>query len=438
MTTATTSAAISALSAREIVRRVGAGDLTVEAVAKSCIETIAAREPVLQAWAFFDPDLVLRQAKALDKAGTKGALHGLPIGVKDVLDTADMPTEMGSVIYKGHRPAIDAASVAQLRGQGALMLGKTVTAEFAGVTAGPTINPFSPSRTPGGSSSGSAAAVAAGMCPIAFGTQTGGSIHRPSSFCGIVGYKPTYGGVSRAGLKLAAETLDTIGLLGRDIDSVELVAAALLNRKPSDATLPKPRIGLCRTPLWTTADPATVEAVEDAAARLAQAGAQVSELKLPKDFEALAEARDGINNYERARSMAVEWAHHADKISPKLAEIVRKGQAMSYDDYLWAARTTADCRALLNGIIADYDILLAPCVPGEAPEGLAWTGDTRFQSFWTMLHAPSMSLPTHKGPHGLPVSIQLIAPMWQDAKLFAASRWVAQILGVTTLGVTTP
>lgn len=432
MTTATTSAAISALSAREIVRRVGAGDLTVEAVAKSCIETIAAREPILQAWAFFDPDLVLRQAKALDKAGTKGALHGLPIGVKDVLDTADMPTEMGSVIYKGHRPAIDAASVAQLRGQGGLMLGKTVTAEFAGVTAGPTTNPYDAKRTPGGSSSGSAAAVAAGMCPIAFGTQTGGSIHRPSSFCGIVGYKPTYGGVSRAGLKLAAETLDTIGLLGRDIDSVELVAAALLNRKPSDATLPKPRVGLCRTPLWTTADPATVEAVEDAAVRLAQAGAQVSELKLPKDFEALAEARDGINNYERARSMAVEWANHEGKISPKLAEIVRKGQAMSYDDYLWAARTTADCRALLNGIIADYDILLAPCVPGEAPEGLAWTGDTRFQSFWTMLHAPSMSLPTHKGPHGLPVSIQLIAPMWQDAKLFAASRWVVETLGVTT------
>ena len=429
---ASTTTPISALPAREILRRVGNGDLTVEAVAKSCIETIEAREPELQAWAFFDPDLVLRQARALDKAGTKGALHGLPVGVKDVLDTADMQTEMGSPIYQGHRPTIDAASVAQLRGQGALMLGKTVTAEFAGVTPGPTTNPFDVQRTPGGSSSGSAAAVAAGMCPVAFGTQTGGSIHRPSSFCGIVGYKPTYGAVSRAGLKLAAETLDTIGLLGRDIDTVELVAAALLNRAPSETTIPKPRVGLCRTPLWTTAEPATVEAVEDAAARLAQAGATVTELKLPKDFEALAEARDGINNYERARSMAVEWANHAGEISPKLAEIVRKGQAMRYDDYLWAARTTADCRALLNRLIADYDILLAPCVPGEAPIGLEWTGDTRFQSFWTMLHAPSMSLPTHKGPHGLPVSIQLIAPLWQDAKLFAASRWVAETLGAAT------
>jgi Asp-tRNA(Asn)/Glu-tRNA(Gln) amidotransferase A subunit family amidase len=428
---ATTSAAISALSAREIVRRVGAGELTVEAVAKSCIAQIEAREPTLQAWSFFDPDLVLRQARALDKAASKGALHGLPIGIKDVFDTADMPTEMGSPIYKGHRPAIDAASVAEARRAGALILGKTVTAEFAGVAPGPTTNPFDGKRTPGGSSSGSAAAVAAGQCPVAFGTQTGGSIHRPASFCGIVGYKPTYGAISRAGLKLAAETLDTVGLLGRDLDSVELVAAAMLHRAPSEAILPKPRIGLCRTPLWSTAEPATVEAVEDAAVRLAQAGAQVSELKLPADFEALAEARDGINNYERARSMAVEWANHADQISPKLAEIVRKGQAMGYDEYLKAATATAHCRALLNKLIADYDILLAPCVPGEAPEGLGWTGDTRFQSFWTMLHAPSMSLPMHKGPHGLPISIQLIAPLWQDAKLFAASRWVADALGAS-------
>jgi len=431
VTTATTSAAISALSAREIVRRVASGDLTVEAVAKSCIAQIEAREPTLQAWSFFDPDLVLRLARALDKAATKGPLHGLPIGIKDVFDTADMPTEMGSPIYQGHRPAIDAASVAQARQAGALILGKTVTAEFAGVAPGPTTNPHDAKRTPGGSSSGSAAAVAAGQCPVAFGTQTGGSIHRPASFCGIVGYKPTYGAISRAGLKLAAETLDTVGLLGRDLDSVELVAAALLHRAPSEATLPKPRIGLCRTPLWSTAEPATVEAVEDAAARLAQAGAQVSELKLPAAFEALAEARAGINNYERARSMAVEWAHHADQISPQLADLVRKGQVMGYDDYLKAATATAHCRALLGGIIADYDILLTPCVPGEAPEGLGWTGDTRFQSFWTMLHAPSMSLPTHKGPHGLPISIQLIAPLWQDAKLFAASRWVAGTLGAS-------
>ena len=429
MTASATSAAISALSAREIVRRVGAGDLTVEAVARSCIEGIQAREPVLQAWSFFDPDLVLRQAKALDKAGAKGALRGLPLGIKDVFDTADMPTEMGSPIYKGHRPAIDAAAVAEARRAGALMLGKTVTAEFAGVAPGPTTNPLDPKRTPGGSSSGSAAAVAAGQCPVAFGTQTGGSIHRPSSFCGIVGYKPTYGAISRAGLKLAAETLDTVGLLGRDVDSVELVAAALLHRDSSAEVMAKPRVGLCRTPLWTTAEPATVEAVEDAAARLAQAGAKVSELTLPKDFDALAEARDAINNYERARSMAVEWAAHADLISPKLSEIVRKGQAMTYGEYLKAAVATAHCRARLNAIIVDYDILLAPCVPGEAPEGLAWTGDTRFQSFWTMLHAPSMSLPTHRGPRGLPVSIQLIAPMWRDAELFAASRWVADVLG---------
>jgi amidase len=428
----TSSASISALPAREILRRVADGDLSVEAVAESCIDRIEAREPALRAWSFFDPELVRRQARALDRAGARGPLHGLPIGVKDVLDTADMPTEMGSPIYQGHRPAIDAASVAQLREAGALVLGKTVTAEFAGVTPGPTTNPFDPKRTPGGSSSGSAAAVADGMCPVAFGTQTGGSIHRPSSFCGIVGYKPTYGSVSRAGLKLAAETLDTIGLLGRDIDSVELVAAALMNRASSEAVLAKPRVGFCRTPLWTTAEPAAVEAVEDAAARLAQAGAQVRELKLPVDFEALAEAREAINNYERARSMAVEWAHHADRISPKLAAILRKGQEMPYEDYLKAATATAACRALLNGLIADYDILLAPCVPGEAPLGLDWTGDTRFQSFWTMLHAPSMSLPTHTGPNGLPISIQLIAPMWNDAKLFAASRWAMEKLGAWT------
>src|SRR6266508_1460233 len=242
--------ALNELSATEIARRIAAGETTCEAVVRDHLARIQEREPIVHAWVNFDPDHALRQARLLDKGPVRGALHGVPIGVKDVIDTIDFPTEMGSPIYAGHRAPCDSACVALVRRAGAVILGKTVTAEFAGMFPGPTTNPHNPAHTPGGSSSGSAAAVADHMVPAAFGTQTGGSVLRPAAFCGVVGYKPTFNLINRSGIKFAAETLDTVGLIARSVDDVDLVTATLVNRTPSlGKTLPRaPRFGLCRTP----------------------------------------------------------------------------------------------------------------------------------------------------------------------------------------------
>lgn len=415
------------LSASEIARRVAAREITAEEVVGDCLARIETREPQLHAFAHVDRELALRQARALDRGPHRGALHGVPVGIKDVIDTADQPTQMGSPIYRGHRAACDAACVALLRAAGAVILGKTVTAEFAGMTAGPTVNPHDPARTPGGSSSGSAAAVADFMVPAALGTQTGGSVLRPAAYCGVIGYKPTFGAFNRAGLKFAAESLDTIGLIARTIDDIALITSVLLGDKPG-ATVPlgaAPKIGLCRTPLWDTAQPETRHAIEDAAARLAQAGAQMREVVLPEDFAGLrAAARETINNYERSKSMAAEWASHRDLISAKLARCIELGMEMPYRDYLAAIALAESCRAPLPAVFEGMDLLLAPCVKGEAPLGLDSTGDPSLQAIWTILHVPTMSLPTHRGPNGLPVGIQLIGRRHDDQRLFAGARWV--------------
>jgi amidase len=359
-------------------------------------------------------------------------LHGVPIGVKDVIDTVDMPTEMGSPIYRGHRPACDAACVALARAAGAIILGKTITAEFAGMAPGPTTNPHNPGHTPGGSSSGSAAAVADHMVPAAFGTQTGGSVLRPAAYCGVIGYKPTFNLFNRAGLKFAAESLDTIGLITRSIEDVELLTAVLVGRQPAaprrlDAA---PRIGVCRTPLWDSAQPETKGAVEDAAKRLAAAGAEVRDVITPEPFERLYEAaRETINNYERAKGMAAEWAGHSGAISKVLSDRIKRGMEMPHKDYIAALRLGEDCRAQLANIFGANDVLIAPCVRGEAPVGLELTGDPAFQAFWTVLHVPTMTLPTHRGPNGLPVGLQVIAPRYEDERLFAGARWIYERLG---------
>jgi Asp-tRNA(Asn)/Glu-tRNA(Gln) amidotransferase A subunit family amidase len=420
------------LPATEIARRIAAGEITAEAVVGDCLGRIAAREPELHAFAHVDAELALGQARALDRGPIRGALHGVPIGIKDNIDTADQPTQMGSPIYRGHRPASDAACVALLRAAGAIILGKTVTAEFAGMTAGPTVNPHNREHTPGGSSSGSAAAVADLMLPAALGTQTGGSVLRPAAYCGVIGYKPTFGAFNRAGLKFAAESLDTIGLIARTLGDVALVTSVLLGGK-TGAVAPlgaAPAIGLCRTPLWDTAQPETRHAVEDAAARLARAGAAVRDVMLPAAFAGLrTAARDTINSYERSRSMAAEWASHRDRISPKLTRCIELGLDMAYEDYLAAIKLGESCRAQLPALLEGFDVLLAPCVNGEAPLGLDSTGDPGLQAIWTILHVPTLSLPTHRGPNGLPVGIQLIARRHDDRRLLACARWMEEKLG---------
>jgi Asp-tRNA(Asn)/Glu-tRNA(Gln) amidotransferase A subunit family amidase len=424
------------LSASGIARATIAGEATCEEVVRNCLDRIAARENEIHAWATVDAELALRQARALDRSPRRGVLHGVPIGVKDIIDTADLPTEMGSPIYRGHRPATDAACVALARAAGAVILGKTVTCEFAGMTPGVTTNPHNTAHTPGGSSSGSGAAVADFMVPAAFGTQTGGSVLRPASYCGVFGFKPTFGAFNRRGVYPAAESLDTIGLIARSLDDIELLSAVLELRTPSaPPPVDRPlRIGLCRTPLWSRAQPETVTAVEDAAERLGKARAELRDVVLRKEFAGLRDAaRETINNYERAAAMAHEWSSDRDRISERLRKRLELGRAMAHADYLAALRLGEDCRARLSEIFADLDLLLAPCVNGEAPHGLGETGDPGFQAIWTILRTPALSLPTHRGPNGLPVGIQLVGRQHDDRHLFACARWVWQQLGAPEL-----
>jgi amidase len=420
------------LTVTEIVAKIAAGEMTCEAVTRDCIERIIAREPVVKAWVKFNPELALAQAHALDCEPRRGALHGVPIGIKDVIDTFDMPTEMGSPIYRGYRPTADAACVALLRRAGAVILGKTATCELAGMAPAATTNPHDPAHTPGGSSSGSAAAVADVMVPAALGTQTGGSVLRPSSFCGVFGYKPTYNTFNKAGLKPAAESIDTIGWIARSIEDIALLTAVLGMDEPQPlrSISAAPRIGLCRTELWDAAQPETKSAVENAAAALSKAGAVVRDVDLPGEFTGLpALARGTINHFERAACMAFEWDNHRGALSPQMRRYIENGLKTSRVDYVAAWRRVEQCRTLLLKVFDGIDVLLTPCVPGEAPKGLASTGDPSMQAMWTALHTPTMTLPTHRGPNNLPVGIQLVAQRYGDDRLFACARWIWDRIG---------
>jgi Asp-tRNA(Asn)/Glu-tRNA(Gln) amidotransferase A subunit family amidase len=419
------------ISAVEIVERTTSGATACEQVASACLARVEAREPVVKAWSFIDPDLVLREARALDGRTTRGPLHGVPIGVKDIIETADMPTQMGSPIYRGYRTPSDASCVALLRAAGALIFGKTVTCEFAGPTAGVTTNPHNSARTPGGSSSGSGAAVADYMVPFGFGTQTGGSVQRPSSFCGIVGYKPSFGLINPQGVKPAAESLDTLGLMVRTVEDAALFMRVLTNGEPvqwlSDDT--PIRIGLCRTYAWVDAEEATRNAVEDAGRRLEKAGFSIRDVDLPSPCEELPKTREIINDFERARGMAWEWSAHAAQISEALAKSIRNGLAMPRPRYIEALERITLCRERAAAMFADVDVLLTPTANGEAPLGLANTGDHRFQSIWTQLRTPAVTLPTHSGPNGMPVGIQLIGPLYADDRLLAIAQRIFAVLG---------
>ena len=416
---------LNALSANEIADGVRSGTFSAEAVTQACLDRINAREDSVMAWEFLDPELALSQARAVDAAPEKGMLAGVPVGVKDIIDTRDMPTGMGSPVYDGHRPSVDAACVARLRSAGAIILGKTVTCEFAGLTPRKTVNPLDPTRTPGGSSSGSCAAVADLMTPVALGTQTGGSVLRPSSYCGIIGFKPSFDTFSLKGVFPAAESLDTLGLHARTIDDIELVTSALLSRdhKPAPEMPRPPVVGLCKTWMWDDAQPESRAAVEAAAEALKAAGANIRDLDLPEEFEWLGDVRGIINARERAAVMAGEWETDRDRLSEQLRNTVQAGLDTPFEEYLDAMYLMETCRARMNQAFEGCDVLLTPAVDGEAPIGLDDTGSPRFQALWTMLHVPTITLPTHTGPNGLPVGIQLVAPYRADRALMAIVRW---------------
>jgi len=408
------------LGAVEAVKAIEAGTLTSEKLVMDCLERIAEREPAVKAWVHLDKALALKQAKAAD-AATGGVLRGVPIGVKDIIDTHDMPTGHNSAIFTGKVPFGDAACVALCRSANAVIMGKTVTTEFANRHPGPTTNPHNAAHTPGGSSSGSAAAVADGHVPLAFGTQTGGSVIRPAAYCGVVGYKPTFNDFSRVGIKMQCHSLDTLGLMARSLDDIALFRGAVLSLPPVaiDRNVSAPRVGFCRTPIWDHAEPDTQALLEKVAAKLG-----ATEVAFAPEFGDILEDCVAISGWESARNYADERLRNPDKLSRELTEVLNKGLAVTLERYIAAQRKAVAFKAHIDSLFDQVDVLLCPSAPGEAPKGQEFTGDPRFNSIWTLAGAPCVTLPIGTGDSGLPLGVQLVGLRHADDKLLSVAQWV--------------
>jgi amidase len=418
------------LSASEAAARIREGELTSEALVRSCLERIDAHEAQVKAWVHLDRDFALAQARQCDKSASRGPLHGVPFAAKDIMDTADLPAEYGSPIYKGNRPKADAACVALSRAAGGVLLGKTVTTEFASrIPLGNTTNPHNPRHTPGGSSSGSAAAVADLMVPLAFGTQTVGSVIRPAAFCGCIGYKPSFGEVSTQGVKQNTASFDTVGLFARTVEDLTLFRAALTGFAPQSlAAIPVNglKIGFCRM-FWDRAEEYAKKFLEQAANALAKAGAKVAEVDLGQPFERFETMGRRINDYEFSRGLTWERLHHWDLLAEFTRDKLTKWLDISYEQYREAEDVLGKCRAHLADTMKEFDLLLTPSAPGEAPAGLTSTGDTSFNILSTWSYTPCITLPVFTGPSGLPVGIQLIGHRNQDHRLLEGAQAVYRL-----------
>ncbi|HXZ93567.1 MAG TPA: amidase [Burkholderiales bacterium] len=430
-------------TATDAARAIREGALSSEELVQACLEHIRATEPTVQAWTFLDEAHALAQARAADQGRRSGqpvgALCGVPVGVKDIFDTADMPTENGTVLHRGRAPHKDAAAVARLRAAGAVILGKTVTTECAYFSPGKTRNPHNPEHTPGGSSSGSAAAVAAGMVPLALGSQTNGSVIRPAAFCGTFGFKPTHGLVPRSGVLKLSRTLDHVGVFARTLEDVALLAEELVGYDEDDpdtrmqARIPftalaaeeppvEPLLAFIRTPQWERAEPETREAFDELVAAL---GSRIEEVEL---FPSASEAWDWhrtIMEAEMAANLEREWRHGRDKLSERLRALIERGRDIRAVDYQRAVASGAQLQESFEDLfIQRYDAILTPSAPGAAPRGLASTGDPAFCSLWTLSGLPSINLPIMRSANGLPLGVQLVGRRHFDGRLLRTARWL--------------
>ena len=411
------------LTAVELLERLARRELTAKAVVHGLLEHIDSREPAVQAWTCLDREVALAAAHELDRGAIRGPLHGLPFGVKDVFDTCDLPTEYGSPIYAGHQPRADAGVVALARKAGGLILGKTVTTEFATFPPGKTRNPHNPEYTPGGSSSGSAAAVADGMVPVAFGTQTVGSTIRPAAFCGTTGYKPTYALLPTVGIKPISYCLDTVGLFAKTVADLALVTGALSGRAlavPADPTAP--RIGLCLTPQWPHAQPEVQQLFAGLGNVLSHASAKVTDFVLPALYAQLHDAQSLIWDYEVARCLTSEYERHRDLIREPLRSQLARGLEISPAEYDAAMSLAREGRRQFADAMGELDVLVVPSSKGEAPKGLAATGLPTFNRTWTLLHVPCVHVPHGRGPNGLPIGFQVVGRIGDDARTLAAAH----------------
>ena len=415
---------LQAMSATQAALMLQRRELRAEDYMRACLERIQAREDDVHAFAHLDAVSALAQARALDAGPVRGPLHGLPVGVKDVIDTSDLPTTLGSLLYAGRRPVSDAACVALCRDAGGLIAGKTVTTEFAYFRPGPTANPHHLLHTPGGSSSGSAAAVADCLVPLALGTQTAGSIIRPAAFCGIVGYKPSLGRVSTMGFANTAPSLDVIGGFGRTVDDAALLGATLTSDPRLMTTrLDGPlRVGLFQSPAWDQADLDVHRCWEIATAALARQGIQCVDKHAPDGYEALARLQVDVMSFEMARSFSHDRLRHREALSAVLQSLLDQGAAIPGDVHARHLLAMQEWRQRVDAWLADVDVLLTPSSLGAAPRGLDSTGDPLFCRMASLIGLPALHLPLTLNPAGLPIGLQLVGRRYEDARLMAAGR----------------
>ncbi|HEX6214758.1 MAG TPA: amidase [Vicinamibacterales bacterium] len=437
---------LAALTLSQAAADVREGRISSVELVTDCLKRIDEVDAEVQAWAFLDRDHALRQAQVLDlhrqNGGALGALHGVPIGIKDIFDTGDMPTELGSPLWSGRTPRRDAAAVARLREAGAVIMGKTVTTEYAYFHPGKTRNPHDPGRTPGGSSSGSAAAVAAAMVPGAIGSQTNGSVIRPAAFCGVVGFKPTHGLIPRSGALMLSRTLDHVGVFARAVEDVALLAETLAGydaddpdtrpvaRPPfaavagSEPPLP-PRFAFVRSPAWKHAEPV----LGDAFAELVDAlGEQASTVEPGASFDQAIDLHRTVMEVEMAHNLHRDYEQGRDQLSAPLRQIIERGREWKAVDYMRAVAAIEPMNNALVGVFDEYDAILTPAAPGEAPRGLESTGNPVFCTIWTYLGMPAVTLPLLRSEAGLPIGVQLVGRRGNDARLLRSAHWLVKTL----------
>lgn len=433
------------LGAREAADAIRAGKFSSEELIQACLERIGQFDEEIGAWEHLDPGLALDQARLADENRQKGRptgpLHGVPVGIKDIIDTCDLPTECGTPLYAGRTPSRDATVVSALREAGAVILGKTVTAELAVYTPGRTRNPHNPELTPGGSSSGSAAAVASFMCPLSLGTQTNGSMIRPAAFCGVYGFKPSFGRISRRGILSLSRPLDTVGAFARNLDDLALISDVLMVYDEDDPDMrprarpaishivsepppAEPRLAFVRTPVWDRADQATKDAFREL---LEQIGDRCDVIDLPASFDGAHNDLKLIMEADLAKNLDSLYRKGGDKISEKLRGMIDQGQRVLATGYNGALDRIDTYNAVLDEYFIDYDAILTPSAPGEAPD-VTSTGDPSFCTIWTLCGTPALNLPVFLGPQGLPMGAQLVGSRGDDARLFRTARWLVDLL----------
>ena len=421
------------LSASEALSRMRSGMLSSEALVRACLDRAEIREPQVRAWCHIDPERVMAEARARDQAKAKPVLNGVPIAFKDMILTQDMPTQYNSPIYRGFSPGIDAACVMTLRAAGAVVFGKNDTVEFGAIgRRALTRNPHDLARTPGGSSSGSAAAVADFHVPIALGTQTGGSIMRPASFCGVYGMKPTWNLVCNEGAKMFAPTLDTIGWFARSAQDLALIYD-VFDPEPAVGTtldVARARIAICRTPVWQHAEPGTRQALAGAADLLRAAGATIVDLELPSIFGQLPELQDLIMAAEGRGTFLSEYRAHYDQLDSRFRRHVENADGYTRGQLRSAYDVAASCRAIFDDIAAGYDAILTPSTVGEATLGLESTGSYIFNGMWTLLHVPCVNVPGFVGPNGMPIGLTVTGARFADRQVLAVAEAFGSVFAI--------